>query len=705
MDRPKESLEPSTRLQAEDFRRLGVRPQEWRPTIIRQAAARIARELAQQQLESPSVETGRKLSKVSVSTYRVLDPRLRDDKSHRASIGRILPLALHAASRTRFCDESPDRQVAETLLADFPADLRSDSCDNSFATEEACVVVTADSSTGESSNGDRPFDLDWVPSIAIDSPSAVRRDRIERSSVRRVFGNLRWHLTRPAFITGLIVLMVITTVWVNRSSRDGFANMLADPNKEVDVATSSELWNDPGIDAPEATNGGKWNDRKPPVIAATTDPSVVEAPIPFDPVPIDPVPIDPVPIDPDGGTPQETAAAARAAAARAADQWLAEAGPWAIAVAEAIHDAFRLSESKEESDYLPDPFSTSSEAKSPDSRLAISKGPVPVPSEQEKQDARARLRGKLPELADVVSAKNASGLIVQLLHRQAESSPGSADYWAATVSAAEVGWSVTDPVRVREGLTDLARIHQVPIESLMAETYLNRSVFLETRDSHLSVLTSGFFVAEALMRYQSLHRCQQVISLAERSADFLAHRDAKSQLSDYEDALSQMSRLRLKANDIVRWADAQDVNPGDAGIAGRYHCLFLRDWDGGLRWLAVSKDPRLGPLAKAEWELRKGLSFGSASAVATESRESQTGLNAAELSRLASRWFALASRSDGREAESMRLHALRLDEQAVKSARGTLRLRINREIDEIRGDLSRFTFENPQLFPSASRTL
>ena len=61
-------------LNLEDFRRLGVRPHEYRLTVIRRAAIRSARSLAEQQLTAPTQQTGLQLSRVATSTYRLLDP-------------------------------------------------------------------------------------------------------------------------------------------------------------------------------------------------------------------------------------------------------------------------------------------------------------------------------------------------------------------------------------------------------------------------------------------------------------------------------------------------------------------------------------------------------------------------------------------------------------------------------------------------------
>ena len=115
----------------------------------------------------------------------------------------------------------------------------------------------------------------------------------------------------------------------------------------------------------------------------------------------------------------------------------------------------------------------------------------------------------------------------------------------------------------------------------------------------------------------------------------------------------------------------------------------------------------MGPLARQELKLKLDpaiLGDHETSSVKS-SGSSEANSNAKNLSGLASRWLALATRSSGREAESMRLHALELNEMAAESARGSVKLSIQREIDEIRDTLSRFTLDSPRLSTMAPWTL
>ncbi len=86
----------------DDFQRIGLQPSETRLDVIRRAASRATRALARRQLSAPNPLTEQQLSLIAVSTYRLLDPRQRDDRRARAHVGRIRPGALYRAGRAEF---------------------------------------------------------------------------------------------------------------------------------------------------------------------------------------------------------------------------------------------------------------------------------------------------------------------------------------------------------------------------------------------------------------------------------------------------------------------------------------------------------------------------------------------------------------------------------------------------------------------------
>lgn len=126
---------PPDRLDAEEFRRLGIRPNELRLGVIRKAATRMARALAEQHLRSPSTQTAVQLSRVVTSAYRLLDPRQRTDPHQRAHVGRILPNTLNVAGQTNFSSSSVDIAASISTLDVASTDPSFDSGDQAWPLE------------------------------------------------------------------------------------------------------------------------------------------------------------------------------------------------------------------------------------------------------------------------------------------------------------------------------------------------------------------------------------------------------------------------------------------------------------------------------------------------------------------------------------------------------------------------------------------
>lgn len=99
----------------EDFQRIGLNPSETRSAVIRRAASRTSKSLATRQLSDPNRATEEQLSRIALSTYRLLDPRQRDDDHSRAHVGRIRPAALLSIERIGFSGTPGRVPVAEPI--------------------------------------------------------------------------------------------------------------------------------------------------------------------------------------------------------------------------------------------------------------------------------------------------------------------------------------------------------------------------------------------------------------------------------------------------------------------------------------------------------------------------------------------------------------------------------------------------------------
>ena len=75
--------------ETDDFRRMGLRGTEFRPLIIRQALATTVQPLVARPFVGPRSRQSQQLSEVMASGYRLLDPRRRFDSHQRAILGRV----------------------------------------------------------------------------------------------------------------------------------------------------------------------------------------------------------------------------------------------------------------------------------------------------------------------------------------------------------------------------------------------------------------------------------------------------------------------------------------------------------------------------------------------------------------------------------------------------------------------------------------
>lgn len=76
---------------------MGLRPMEFRLSVVRRALSRSIQPLVLMHLRSPSDESTRLLAQVLAGAYRVMDPRRRGDLQHRVMLGRIHPQLIDEA--------------------------------------------------------------------------------------------------------------------------------------------------------------------------------------------------------------------------------------------------------------------------------------------------------------------------------------------------------------------------------------------------------------------------------------------------------------------------------------------------------------------------------------------------------------------------------------------------------------------------------
>ena len=181
-------------VQRADFARLGIPVTEWRPEVIRKAATKHTEKLARKLAHGGGDSAARQLTRVSLSTYRLLDPRRRTDDRSRALIGRSLDE--HRGGHDAVAlgrPSSSDRAFAEaeTLVDEPDTFVMSETAPDQRMSAGTAGVNT--DAASEISSGDAadvigsPFNLSvdlWLP------PQGSVRATDQRSPVIRWVGGM-----------------------------------------------------------------------------------------------------------------------------------------------------------------------------------------------------------------------------------------------------------------------------------------------------------------------------------------------------------------------------------------------------------------------------------------------------------------------------------------------------------------------------------
>lgn len=187
-----------------DFQRIGIEPKETRLEVIRRASNRAARSLARRQLNAPDAVTERQLSRIAVSTYRLLDPRQRQDKQSRAFVGRIRPGALYRAGRAEF--------ASEKIL------IQNCSSSESSVSTHHVNEMSGGRRKKESGDGQPTSATEVRPTVAMTNraETVCPGDR----APRRFLGRVRGRATHPALIVTIIFTLLLTAAAVWKWGQD-----------------------------------------------------------------------------------------------------------------------------------------------------------------------------------------------------------------------------------------------------------------------------------------------------------------------------------------------------------------------------------------------------------------------------------------------------------------------------------------------------
>ena len=681
---------PHIELDLEDFRRLGVRPYEYRLTVIRQAVARSSGPLAKKQLSSPSAQSRKQLSRVAISAYRVLDPRQRRDLHQRVHVGRIQPNALSWAGRTNFHSQGAQQQT-EAHATDTP-----------FARDEL-----SDLQLIEMLDHDTPG-LDRVEAAEQWSKTLRDQDLLATTPLTRRMARL-WDRRKNPFVLLALAGALIGTLL-------GVSTLLPTEDRvrlaRADSFESNELHNSVPVVNHETVSGST----EPAACESGTIATSLAGEVPktpelrsdiepeLDPVfPLETEPKAMAPLDSELDTEFMNSTAELMSTEEMSTEEASPESPISMedSFEEFTPDVDPIEMSPEStSPYLPDPFLGYDEtlpqdppvvppveedvvrsqidatkkiaqemeigrlAPDPAVQPSTSIKQFPVPEDESVRASQSRLKELVPELLLITSLDNVNVAeqIARIEAIEKELEVGSVDQWAARLLIAEYAWTIEGLDAVAKRLEPLG-VFENSASLPMSQSFVAACSLARLPKTHQHLLTVGMELADNLLLDESYQACEDVIESLEPLAQFLESDSSKKYLQQFAQAAQSMNRSSDTVKRMLNEDGEIDSDASNVGSAGRYYCLMLRQWDRGLPWLVSASDTRIARLASQELELSDQA-------------------DADEVFEIAQRWDKLAERSSGRAAESMFLHTIGLMRDAESMASGLQKLEIQRSIDE-----------------------
>ncbi|GAA5506680.1 hypothetical protein [Novipirellula caenicola] len=724
----------TSELSVEEFRRLGLRLNECRLPVIRQAVARGGKLLADQQLTSPSPQRERELSRLVTAAYRVLDPRNRNDFVQRILVGRLLP------EGTLWSEQQTFRiGVAGSVGNPSNADAASD--DDPFDFDL-------------SSSSQTPFMVQTRASIANWTQSLDSQDLIEAGVRRRRLVNMRNSIQHPWMLLSLFGLLVATLFgvanldlgpeeYLGPESYQAFNGEFADAPAIADADTTDAVPGKasvadalPGTDpkvAPEAmvavvpkvaaaavsvplatavtasdpqatvstepstpanTNAIAASKSVPTTTENAMDIPATSVAVAADPAAAAPMTAGPLTsessakaeseIDPLDVAIDASLAALSSVPSLAPSEVSPSKSSASVVMAGSLEANSNFNSASE---FLPDPFaivtSDTDDLQWIDSldRLSQIDGMndaitemgdvnedhpkrIAVPTLAQQAAAREKLKSRFPGLGTRMLPAAVEELIEQLQDALLDAA-NSDDAYVIQRTVAEHAWLVQDVAKVEALVHELTRTFELDNDETLVQTYLASLSIVDLDETKRFLARNGFVLAERLLTSESLEKSNQVA----RGAASLANAVDDEPLWIDAQRLTQAIELSTKMSETVVRPDAIPfASDLDLGVAGRYYCLMLRNWDQGLPWLAKVSDARIASLVKQELALSKTSSI-------------------AEWNALADRWKIAADRADGRSADSIRSHVIAIKRRIEADAEGLQRLELQREIRSLESEL------------------
>lgn len=634
------------RLNANDFRRLGLDVTEARVAVIRRAALQAASSLVAQEDQASSPKTEAELARLVSSVYRLLDPRRREQLAERVQLLHTESAPVHAAIWWNQTD-SPTGG-AETGNADArDPNQNSDSSESEDDDADEVLMMLAD--------------------LRIEVPprqgSVLRARSLSRlQRVGSVVGSLRTWFTRlngwQRTIAGLcttttatmLLVFLIPLGWPNSESTSVLGGTQATGASVEPAVTPNERQPSPAAGA-VALGAGMGSSAAADAIGKG-DPETVSSGSPS---------------APSGAGREEVPNAFPATAAEGGDD--ATLGEPPIAKAEkpaATTDAAAKGQPNElpMDDLLTEDLAgselTTAEPAPLDAAVAVR---FPVPTEDSFTTARRRIKALLPQRRSAPGSDGASQA-TDLRRRAAGAEAGSADRYALLVEAATrlvLRGEFADATAIVGQLCEEFDDAAAPFSLVILKQVEDEAATLTERER---AAQWALRVSEVGLQDEHYDVASEAARLGTAVAAAVGDSGLRGRYRQQREAVAMAELLAPTASRTLASHSAQTADATAASQVARHLCIHLRRWEQGIGWMAAGADARLAAIAREELEL------------ADEATPEQ-------LATLARRWVDAAGRQRGRTSESLLLHARELLSTAESQATGLARIEIQQQIEKL----------------------
>lgn len=667
----------------DDYATIGVRNLEWRLPIIRSAAHRSADAITSNQLVDPSETQERQLTKIVLSTYRLIDPRFRGSYFQQVRVGRTLPMELQTAS----CVDGTPLSLQPTMGNDPTNSVRL--FGHSIAlTETATPAAVHRLAGGDDVAHHRTFRPITTQPARKRNARVLTRTKFRTEAIE-VLAELQsrshpaeWMLwiqgTRLIATLTVIACILVAIIAAYRTSLP-----LRTPVAPTQNVTERGRDNVPS--QPIRTNGKPATPRRE-VLSPHASPSVT---IP-DEVPV----VSPIRSLPEKSLSQSPASDASVSdieklqavsVLEGTDPELTQADLMEVlkrvrgAPDADLPDMNSSFPSPASSLRTPIPSSPSDVADtlsiSPESidlmpsvsdKSNLAGGANLVPLDEEViASAVLTLWSETDAASQKFTDSSAADLIEGWDVIADLSAQGSAEHVAAKRLASQAAWLIdpfativarlrsSDPILstrfprpAETDLQDTSNLNADEVQGLYGSWQAARTRVVRTSDLNQMLRQANVLLDRIIISDQlsSIDRSNffaiirnDVEKLARISSDEAATADTKSLLT----AIATLPA----ASEWDRLASAEHPS----GMMASIYCLQQRRWNQGIAWLGQAGNLAIAGVAKAEWKLIQAEEIEALDDADAEARKS-----------LASRWSKIADRLEPREAAAVRLHAIEL---------------------------------------------